>query len=88
MEKLLTEVKGVIEKYKKIDEVTGQNFNIFNVLEVKNYEHTLKDLTKDNKILLFDDINTTGSTLREMIRELYAINDTLNFEIYTIIGKG
>ena len=47
----------------------------------------IKEATKITKILLFDDINTTGSTLREMIRKLHKYNESLNFDIYTLIGK-
>lgn len=47
----------------------------------------IKEATSNTKILLFDDINTTGSTLREMIRILHKYNNSLHFDIYTIIGK-
>lgn len=48
---------------------------------------SIKEATSKTKILLFDDINTTGSTLREMIRKLHKYNPNLKFDIYTLIGK-
>ena len=48
----------------------------------------IREATSKIKILLFDDVNTTGSTLREIIRKLHGYNNALKFEIYTIIGKG
>lgn len=38
IEKLLAEVKGIIEKHKKVDEMTGKNFNIFKVCEIHDKE--------------------------------------------------
>ena len=38
IEKLLTEVKGIVEKHKKVDEMTGKNFNIFKVCEIDEKE--------------------------------------------------
>lgn len=45
-----------------------------NILEAKN-------------ILIVDDINTSGSTLREVIRIITEINSKANILIYTLIGK-
>lgn len=58
-------------------------------LDVENCDLMIKikEATSNTKILLFDDINTTGSTLREMIRKLHKYNNSLHFDIYTIIGK-
>ena len=60
-----------------------------NFLDVEDGELMIriKESTCDTKILLFDDINTTGSTLREMIRKLHKYNPNLKFDIYTVIGK-
>lgn len=38
IEKMLTEVKGIIEKHKKVDEMTGKNFNVFKVCEIDEKE--------------------------------------------------
>ena len=38
IEKLLTEVKGIVEKHKRVDEMTGKNFNIFKVCEIHDKE--------------------------------------------------
>ncbi len=40
-----------------------------------------------SNILIIDDINTTGSTLNEILRKLGEINNNCNFYIYTLIGK-
>ena len=60
-----------------------------NFLETSNLEFVikLKQADENTKILIFDDINSTGSTLREIFRVLKAINDKLEYNIYTIIGK-
>ena len=38
-------------------------------------------------ILVVDDINTTGSTLHEILRKLGKINNDSNIYVYTLIGK-
>ena len=38
IEKLLTEVKSIVEKHKIVDEITGKNFNIFKVCEIHDKE--------------------------------------------------
>lgn len=38
-------------------------------------------------ILVVDDINTTGSTLHEILRKLGEINDNSNIFVYTLIGR-
>ena len=42
---------------------------------------------KGSNILVIDDINTTGSTLEEILRKLNRVNDSCNIFIYTLIGK-
>lgn len=41
----------------------------------------------DGKILIMDDINTTGSTLSEIIRLIKTINKNCEIYIFTLIGK-
>lgn len=38
-------------------------------------------------ILVVDDINTTGSTMHEILRILGQLNDSCNIFVYTLIGK-
>lgn len=38
-------------------------------------------------ILVVDDINTTGSTLNEILRKLTDINNSSNIYVYTLIGR-
>ena len=52
-------------------------------------DEKMKDFMKieNRKILLIDDINTTGSTIDEMLRYINSLNDTNEIFIFTIIGK-
>ena len=38
-------------------------------------------------VLIVDDINTTGSTLQEILRQISILNPNCNIYIYTLIGK-
>lgn len=40
-----------------------------------------------SNVLVIDDINTTGSTLNEILRILNSINRNCNIYVYTLIGK-
>lgn len=42
---------------------------------------------RGNTILVVDDINTSGSTLDEILRKLGKINDNCNIYLYTLIGN-
>ena len=42
---------------------------------------------QEANILVVDDINTTGSTLHEILRKLGQINQNCNIYVYTLIGK-
>lgn len=46
-----------------------------------------KETINAKNILIIDDINTSGSTLREVLRILNEINSNCNIYIYTLIGK-
>ena len=48
---------------------------------------SLSSLINANSILVIDDINTSGSTLREILRIVRSLNNTANVYIYTLIGK-
>lgn len=58
---------------------------------IKNYLIPTSDFSKAllnaNNILLVDDINTSGSTLREIIRYIREINNNVNIYVFTLIGK-
>lgn len=57
-------------------------------LDFKDQEESSRfaRLQGDN-ILVVDDINTTGSTLNEILRKLGKINHNCNIYVYTLIGK-
>ena len=40
-----------------------------------------------SNILVVDDINTTGSTLHEILRILGKVNSGANIYVYTLIGR-
>lgn len=42
---------------------------------------------KGSNVLVVDDINTTGSTLHEILRKLGKINHNCNIYVYTLIGR-
>lgn len=60
---------------------------------IKNYltvdESTSKFISsiKRGKILIVDDINTSGSTLREILRIVQKINNDCEIYIFTLLGK-
>lgn len=61
---------------------------------IKNYltfadkptEDTIKAI-QNGKILIVDDINTSGSTLTEILRIIHKINNNCKIFIFTLIGK-
>ena len=54
--------------------------------ENKDIEDIIKAI-QNGKILLVDDINTSGSTLTEILRIIKAINNQSEIYIFTLIGK-
>jgi hypoxanthine phosphoribosyltransferase len=61
---------------------------------IQNYL-TIKDISsakilksiQNGKILIVDDINTSGSTLTEILRIVHNINNNCEIFIFTLIGK-
>ena len=51
------------------------------------YEKDLMYLVQSNKILLVDDVNTTGATLSEIIRIIRNINVEAEIYVFTLLGK-
>lgn len=54
--------------------------------ETKDQEN-LVNAIENGKILIVDDINTSGSTLTEILRIVNAINNNCEIYIFTLIGK-
>lgn len=71
--------KNVKPKYRKYI----QNFLKF---KTPQEEDLFKSIQK-GKILIVDDINTSGSTLYEIIRILNQLNNSCKIYIFTLIGK-
>lgn len=73
--------RDVKSKYRKF---------IQNYLTLDNTEDTIsiRNLIQANKILIIDDINTSGSTLNEILRILRNFNHTSEVFVYTLIGRG
>lgn len=71
--------KNVKPKYRKYI----QNYLRF---DTEQNEQTFSKL-KGSNILIVDDINTSGSTLQEILRIVNSINTNCNTFIYTLIGK-
>lgn len=49
--------------------------------------HKLSKLVNAKRILLIDDINTSGSTIRELLRIIRNINISSQVFVYTLIGR-
>lgn len=52
----------------------------------EDVENTIKAI-QSGTILIVDDINTSGSTLTEILRIVHQINNNCNIYIFTLIGK-
>lgn len=68
--------KNIKSKYRKY---------IMNYLKPET--NIAKETLDAKNILIVDDINTSGSTLRELLRIINEINSNCNIYIYTLIGK-
>lgn len=61
---------------------------IMNYLKLTGtFSNKLSALVNAKRILLIDDINTSGSTLRELLRIIRNINISAQIFVYTLIGK-
>lgn len=62
---------------------------IMNYLKLSDESNSdkLSKLVKAKRILLIDDINTSGSTMRELLRIIRNINISAQIFVYTLIGK-
>lgn len=61
------------------------NFLEFNKEQVKQYEK-LRD-AHGARVLVVDDVNTSGSTLNEILRMLGKLNPSLEVYVFTLIGR-
>lgn len=62
---------------------------IMNFLTVpEETQDAFKALTNSDKVLIIDDINTSGATLREMIRVVKTLAPETTIYIFTLIGRG
>ena len=52
----------------------------------KDTEDAIKSI-EDGRLLLIDDIDTTRSTLKEMLRIVNRVNPLCEVYIFTLIGK-
>ncbi|MCM1322847.1 MAG: phosphoribosyltransferase [Acetobacter sp.] len=50
-------------------------------------ENAFKEL-QNKRLLIVDDINTTGATLKEILRIIKQVNNSCEIYIFTLIGKG
>ena len=57
------------------------------VLNNDDDTHAIRELSSAHKILVVDDINTSGSTLNEILRIVRNFINTAEVFIYTLIGK-
>ena len=53
----------------------------------KRSEQVIKSI-QSGKILIVDDINTSGATLTEILRIVRKLNNTCDIYIFTLIGRG
>lgn len=60
---------------------------ITNYLKFNSEEARILSSIEDGNVLIVDDINTSGSTLNEVINQIHKINKDCKIYIFTLIGK-
>ena len=68
-------------------DLRGISAEMIKNLPIINNNHEKDLLIQSNKILLVDDVNTTGATLSEIIRIIRNINVKAEIYVFTLLGK-
>ena len=68
-------------------DLRGISVEMVKNLPIINNNHEKDLLIQSNKILLVDDVNTTGATLSEIIRIIRNINVEAEIYVFTLLGK-
>ena len=68
-------------------DLRGISAEMIKNLPIINNNHEKDLLIQSNKILLVDDVNTTGATLSEIIRIIRNINVEAEIYVFTLLGK-
>lgn len=68
-------------------DLRGISAEIVKNLPIINNNHEKDLLIQSDKILLVDDVNTTGATLSEIIRIIRNINVEAEIYVFTLLGK-
>ena len=58
-----------------------------NFLKLPDSELNIAHIMNSNKILIIDDVSTSGATLFEMLRTIRTINHSAEIYIFTLVGK-
>lgn len=68
-------------------DLRGVSVEMIKNLPIINNNHEKDLLIQSDKILLVDDVNTTGATLSEIIRIIRNINVKAEIYVFTLLGK-